>query len=83
MTVLQNCIDPLLMQGISSAQATERALSILAQLGVAEKKDSYPHTLSGGQQQRVAIARAHRLCNRRCSCSMNRPLLSILKTPES
>ena len=31
---------------------------ILEQIGLAAKRDSYPHELSGGQQQRVAIARA-------------------------
>ena len=36
----------------------ENALSLLTQVGLAERKDQYPHRLSGGQQQRVAIARA-------------------------
>jgi len=33
-------------------------MEILEQIGLAAKKDFYPHQLSGGQQQRVAIARA-------------------------
>ncbi len=36
----------------------ERANSALAQLGIADLADAYPHTLSGGQQQRAALARA-------------------------
>ena len=33
-------------------------MELLEQIGLAAKRDFYPHQLSGGQQQRVAIARA-------------------------
>jgi len=33
-------------------------MDILDQIGLATKRDFYPHQLSGGQQQRIAIARA-------------------------
>ncbi|MCL2321787.1 MAG: amino acid ABC transporter ATP-binding protein [Oscillospiraceae bacterium] len=36
----------------------KEGMSLLDQVGLASKKDSYPYQLSGGQQQRVAIARA-------------------------
>lgn len=58
LTVLQNCVDPLIVHGITPVQATRRAQAQLAQLAMSEHCNKYPSELSGGQKQRVAIARA-------------------------
>lgn len=59
MTVLQNVMEaPVHVQGLTKAQAREKAESMLERVGLYEKRDQYPAFLSGGQQQRAAIARA-------------------------
>ena len=59
MTALENVIEaPIHVLHEPRAQVVERAQSLLAKVGLAEKAQVYPHRLSGGQQQRVAIARA-------------------------
>ena len=40
------------------AELEEKARALLAQMGLSERENHYPHQLSGGEQQRVAIARA-------------------------
>ncbi|MCW4153806.1 ABC transporter ATP-binding protein [Halomonas sp. 18H] len=56
LSVLENVTFGL--KALPSRQRRERALALLAQLGMDGHAASYPHTLSGGQQQRVALARA-------------------------
>ena len=56
-TVLENItLAPKLLKKGGDIEA--KALQLLEQVGLNQKKDAYPYQLSGGQQQRVAIARA-------------------------
>ena len=60
-SVLDNVQIPLRAQGLSAAQAKERALYWLAQVELADVAQSWPGELSGGMAQRVALARAFAL----------------------
>lgn len=58
-TALENIMEPLIIvKKMDKDKAKERALSILKQVGLEDKKDYYPSKLSGGQQQRIGIGRA-------------------------
>jgi lipoprotein-releasing system ATP-binding protein len=57
-SALENVMMPCLIQGISKAEAGQRAESVLTLVGLRERLIHKPGELSGGEQQRVAVARA-------------------------
>src|SRR5579884_788841 len=56
--VWENVTYPLVPRGWSRRRRLERARSVLAELGLADRWAARPEELSGGEQQRVAAARA-------------------------
>ena len=58
-TVTENItLAPKLLKQDSVENIQKKAATLLEQVGLSQKANSYPYQLSGGQQQRVAIARA-------------------------
>jgi putative ABC transport system ATP-binding protein len=58
LTVEENLLLPLELSGRDTASDHDRARSLLAEVGLADRAAVYPDRLSGGEQQRVAVARA-------------------------
>ncbi|MCC6364571.1 MAG: ABC transporter ATP-binding protein [Bryobacterales bacterium] len=56
LTALENVLLPHELAG--EANGLGRALELLENVGLTERRDHYPIQLSGGEQQRVALARA-------------------------
>lgn len=58
-TAFENVRAPLdIRGGISNKEIENTVKTLLGEVGLSERKSSFPNTLSGGEKQRVAIARA-------------------------
>jgi lipoprotein-releasing system ATP-binding protein len=57
-TALENVAMPLIIRGTSMTEASNRAVSLLDRVGLAERVAHKPSELSGGERQRTAVARA-------------------------
>ncbi|MFI6281077.1 ABC transporter ATP-binding protein [Streptomyces sp. NPDC050988] len=71
LSALDNVALAAQLTGAPAGQARRRALELLDELGVADRRNAYPSVLSGGERQRVAAARA----------LMNRPALVLADEP--
>ncbi len=58
LTVEENILLPLELNGRTDKASRAYAYDLLEQVGLADRRASYPDRLSGGEQQRIAIARA-------------------------
>lgn len=58
LSAVENTVIPLLMQGIGTREAYQKAENALKKIGLGDRLHNLPNQLSGGEQQRVSIARA-------------------------
>ena len=58
LSAAENVALPLVYAGVGKKERMERAMEVLAKVGLAERSHHRPNEMSGGQIQRVAIARA-------------------------
>ncbi len=57
-TCLENVTLPLVISGVGKTERTEKAMAMLAAVGLQDKAKQKANDLSGGQKQRLCLARA-------------------------
>lgn len=57
-TAVENVFLPAFMAGLSKKEAMQKAISLLEDVGLADRAKHFPSELSGGERQRVAVARS-------------------------
>jgi lipoprotein-releasing system ATP-binding protein len=57
-TALENVMLPAMIAGVSKKEARDKALELIRDVRLLERKDHYPTQLSGGERQRTAVARS-------------------------
>lgn len=57
-TALENAYMPAYIAGVPKKEAEEKALALLNDVGVYDRRNHLPSQLSGGERQRVAVARS-------------------------
>lgn len=58
LSVVENVMLPLRLDGVRETAARRRAADLLEQVGLGDRVEHLPSQLSGGEMQRVAVARA-------------------------
>jgi putative ABC transport system ATP-binding protein len=71
LSALDNVALAAQLTGTSAQHARKRALELFDELGIGDRRNTYPAQLSGGERQRVAVARA----------LMNRPAILLADEP--
>jgi NitT/TauT family transport system ATP-binding protein len=71
MTVLENAVFGLEMQGVERTEREQRALELLSRFGIVGRERAYPHELSLGMKQRVAVIR----------CFLSDPAVLLMDEP--
>jgi len=71
LTALENVMLPLRYADVNRREARERAIQLLAHVGLGDRTAHRPPEMSGGEQQRVAVARA----------LVNRPAIVLADEP--